>query len=80
VPSAADLLRRLGTVAHRGRLEVARAIATEPRTAGEISALWHIDPTLATGTCGASRGRPARTGKRDLSDVPGLDQSASRSF
>jgi DNA-binding MarR family transcriptional regulator len=29
-----------------GRLEVARAIATEPRTAGEISALWHIDPTL----------------------------------
>src|SRR5215831_16320431 len=46
VPSAADLLRRLGTVAHRGRLEVARAIATEPRTAGEISALWCIDPTL----------------------------------
>jgi len=46
VPSAADLLQRLGTVAHRGRLEVARAIATEPRTAGEISALWHIDPTL----------------------------------
>ncbi|HZR50749.1 MAG TPA: DUF5937 family protein [Streptosporangiaceae bacterium] len=34
VPSAADLLRRLDTVAHRGRLEVARAIATEPRTAG----------------------------------------------
>ena len=46
VPSAADLLQRLGTVAHRGRLEVARAIATEPRTAGEIAALWHIDPTL----------------------------------
>ena len=46
VPSAADVLRRLGTLAHQGRLEVARAIATEPRTAGEISALWHIDPTL----------------------------------
>lgn len=46
VPSAADLLARLGTAAHRGRLEVARAIATEPRTAGEISVLWHIDPTL----------------------------------
>jgi DNA-binding transcriptional ArsR family regulator len=46
VPSAADLLQRLGTVAHQGRLEVARAIATEPRSAGEISALWHIDPTL----------------------------------
>jgi DNA-binding transcriptional ArsR family regulator len=46
VPSAAELLRRLGAVAHRGRLEVARAIATEPRTAGEISALWQMDPTL----------------------------------
>ena len=46
VPAAGELLRRLGTVAHRSRLEVARAIATEPRTAGEISALWHIDPTL----------------------------------
>jgi DNA-binding transcriptional ArsR family regulator len=33
-------------MAHRGRLEVARAIATEPRTAGEIAALWNIDPTL----------------------------------
>jgi hypothetical protein len=39
LPSAAELLRRLDAVAHRGRLEVARAIATEPRTAGEISAL-----------------------------------------
>ena len=46
VPYVAELLRRLGTVAHRSRLEVARAIATEPRTAGEISLLWHIDPTL----------------------------------
>jgi DNA-binding transcriptional ArsR family regulator len=46
VPSAAGLLRRLDAVAHHGRLEVARAIATEPRTAGEISALWHTDPTL----------------------------------
>jgi DNA-binding transcriptional ArsR family regulator len=33
-------------IANRGRLEVARAIATEPRTAGEIAALWHVDPTL----------------------------------
>lgn len=46
VPSAAELLRRLGAVANQGRLEVARAIATEPRTAGEIAALWHTDPTL----------------------------------
>jgi Family of unknown function (DUF5937) len=48
MPAAAELLRRLDVVAHRGALEVARAIATEPRTAGEIAALWHIDPTLVT--------------------------------
>jgi DNA-binding transcriptional ArsR family regulator len=48
VPTVPELLRRLDAVAHRGRLEVARAIATEPRTAGEIAALWHIDPTLVT--------------------------------
>jgi DNA-binding transcriptional ArsR family regulator len=46
VPSVAELVSRLETVANRGRLEVARAIATEPRTAGEIAALWHVDPTL----------------------------------
>ena len=46
MPSVAELLRRLDVVANRGRLEVARAIATEPRTAGEVAALWNIDPTL----------------------------------
>ena len=46
VPSVTELLRRLEALAHRGRLEVARAIATEPRTAGEIAALWNTDPTL----------------------------------
>ena len=46
VRSPAELLRRLDAVANRGRLEVARAIATEPRTAGEIAALWKVDPTL----------------------------------
>lgn len=46
VPSARELLRRLEVVAHPARLEVARAIATEARTAGEISALWGMDPTL----------------------------------
>jgi hypothetical protein len=45
-PRVGELLGRLDAVAHRGRLEVARAIATEPRTAGEIAALWGIDPTL----------------------------------
>lgn len=48
VPSAAELLRRLEVAAHHARLEVARAIATEPRTAGEVAALWGIDPTLVT--------------------------------
>jgi DNA-binding transcriptional ArsR family regulator len=67
VPSAADLLQRLSTVAHRGRLEVARAIATEPRTAGEISALWHIDPTLVNrhlrALAAAGLARTARRGR-----------------
>lgn len=45
-PAATDLLRRLAAVANPGRLEVARAIATEPRTAGEIATLWHMDATL----------------------------------
>ncbi|MDP4511768.1 ArsR/SmtB family transcription factor [Nonomuraea turcica] len=45
VPSVAELRRRLEVVAHQGRLEVARAIATEPRTAGEIAMLWKMDPT-----------------------------------
>ncbi|MEV0718198.1 DUF5937 family protein, partial [Asanoa sp. NPDC050611] len=46
VPLARDLLGRLTALANPGRLEVARAIATEPRTAGEIAARWHVDPTL----------------------------------
>jgi hypothetical protein len=64
VPYVAELLRRLGTVAHRSRLEVARAIATEPRTAGEISLLWHIDPTLVNRHLRAlpPPGWPARPG------------------
>lgn len=48
VPSAAQLLRRLDAAANPGRLEVARAIATEPRTAGEIADLWGMDSTLVT--------------------------------
>jgi DNA-binding transcriptional ArsR family regulator len=67
VPSAADVLQRLSTVAHRGRLEVARAIATEPRTAGEISALWHIDQTLVNrhlrALAAAGLARTARRGR-----------------
>lgn len=46
VPSVAELMRRLEAASHPGRLEVARAISTEPRTAGEIADLWSLDPTL----------------------------------
>lgn len=46
VPTVAALMRRLETAAHPGRLEVARAIASEPRTAGEIAGLWGMDATL----------------------------------
>jgi Family of unknown function (DUF5937)/Helix-turn-helix domain len=46
VPAVVELVRRLETVANPGRLEVARAIATEPRTSGEVAALWRLDPTL----------------------------------
>jgi len=46
VDSVPEVMTRLTTLAHHGRLEVARAIATEPRTAGEIAALWRMDATL----------------------------------
>jgi DNA-binding transcriptional ArsR family regulator len=46
VPAARDVLRRLTALGNPGRLEVARAIATEPRTAGEIADRWDVDPTL----------------------------------
>lgn len=46
VPDVATLMRRLEAVSNLGRLEVARAIATEPRTAGEVAGLWHLEPTL----------------------------------
>ncbi|MDN5853437.1 MAG: hypothetical protein L0K86_11445 [Actinomycetia bacterium] len=39
-PGVKDLTRRPDATSGAGRLEVARAIATEPRTAGEIGELW----------------------------------------
>lgn len=47
-PTVKELVRRLDAAASPGRLEVARAIATEPRTAGEIADLWSMDTTLVT--------------------------------
>jgi DNA-binding transcriptional ArsR family regulator len=48
VPPAPVLLSRLAVLAHAGRLEICRAIASEPRTAGEIAALWSMDSTQVT--------------------------------
>jgi DNA-binding transcriptional ArsR family regulator len=76
-PTTTELTRRLEAVAHRGRLEVARAIATEPRTAGEIAALWHIDPTLANRHLRAlSRAGLVRTTRRGRFVQYQLDASA----
>jgi DNA-binding transcriptional ArsR family regulator len=66
-PPVAQLRRRLDTVAHRGRQEVARAIATEPRTAGEIAGLWNLDPALVNrhlrALAAAGLARPTRRGR-----------------
>ncbi len=44
----AELLARLTALAHPVRLQVCRAVATEPRTAGEIASLWRLEPTQVT--------------------------------
>jgi len=65
VPAAAELLRRVEVMRSLGRLEVARAIATEPRTAGEIAMLWNMDPTQVNRQLRAlSRAGLARTTRR----------------
>jgi len=48
VPSAAEIRLRLTMLATSGRLEVARAIAGESRTAQEIASLWGMDATAVT--------------------------------
>ncbi|MEV4533358.1 DUF5937 family protein [Asanoa sp. NPDC049518] len=76
-----DVLRRLAALANPGRLEVARAIATEPRTAGEVADLWHVDPTLVNrhlrALAAAGLARATRRGRfvqyeLDASAVEGL--------
>jgi DNA-binding transcriptional ArsR family regulator len=65
--SVAAVLTRTAALAHPGRLEVARAIATEPRTAGEIAALWRMDPTQVNrhlrSLAAAGLARPTRRGR-----------------
>ncbi|HZX03030.1 ArsR/SmtB family transcription factor [Kribbella sp.] len=48
VPTAAQIRARLDALASPDRLQVCRAVASEPRTAGEIAALWGLHPTQVT--------------------------------
>ncbi|HEU4946739.1 MAG TPA: DUF5937 family protein [Kribbella sp.] len=48
VPTAQVIRSRLESLAVPDRLQVCRAVASEPRTAGEIAALWGLHPTQVT--------------------------------
>jgi DNA-binding transcriptional ArsR family regulator len=48
VPTAQQVRARLDALASPDRLQVCRAVASEPRTAGEIAALWGLHPTQVT--------------------------------
>jgi DNA-binding transcriptional ArsR family regulator len=48
VPTAQQVRARLEALAAPDRLQVCRAVASEPRTAGEIAALWSLHPTQVT--------------------------------
>ncbi|GAA1692633.1 hypothetical protein GCM10009745_42600 [Kribbella yunnanensis] len=48
VPTAQQVKARLEALAAPDRLQVCRAVASEPRTAGEIAALWNLHPTQVT--------------------------------
>ncbi|MDX3006374.1 DUF5937 family protein [Kribbella solani] len=48
VPTAQQIRARLDALASPDRLQVCRAVASEPRTAGEIAALWGLQSTQVT--------------------------------
>jgi DNA-binding transcriptional ArsR family regulator len=48
VPTARQVLSRLDALAATDRLKMCRAVASEPRTAGEIAGLWGLHPTQVT--------------------------------
>lgn len=48
VPTAKAIQTRLETLSSPIALRICRAVASEPRTAGEIAALWSINPTQVT--------------------------------
>ncbi|MGC4939693.1 DUF5937 family protein [Kribbella sp. DT2] len=48
VPAAQVIRTRLEALAAPDRLQICRAVASEPRTAGEIAALWGLNSTQVT--------------------------------
>jgi DNA-binding transcriptional ArsR family regulator len=48
VPTAQTIRQRLEALAGPDRLQICRAVASEPRTAGEIATLWSLNPTQVT--------------------------------
>ncbi|WBQ07376.1 ArsR/SmtB family transcription factor [Kribbella sp. CA-293567] len=48
VPTAQTIRLRLEALAVADRLQICRAVASEPRTAGEIATLWNLNPTQVT--------------------------------
>jgi len=48
VPTAQTIRHRLEALAVPDRLQVCRAVASEPRTAGEIATIWNLNPTQVT--------------------------------
>jgi DNA-binding transcriptional ArsR family regulator len=48
VPTARAVRDRLEALAGPDRLQVCRAVASEPRTAGEIATIWGLNPTQVT--------------------------------
>ncbi|GAA1551422.1 DUF5937 family protein [Kribbella sancticallisti] len=48
VPTAQAIRSRLEALAGPDRLQICRAVASEPRTAGEIATIWGLNPTQVT--------------------------------
>jgi len=79
IAPTAEVMSRAAALAHPARLEAARAIATERRTAGEISALWDMDPTAVNRHLRAlAAAGLARTTRRGRFVQYGLDLDAVR--
>ncbi|WP_328992013.1 DUF5937 family protein [Kribbella sp. NBC_01245] len=79
VPTAKAIQTRLETLSSPIALRICRAVASEPRTAGEIAALWSINPTQVTRHLRALTRAGVVTAERQGRFVTyRLDQSAMR--